>query len=137
MMDEDAGSRNVLQHRADAGFVEVMFARTDVEAAELVAFLTEQHIPAKQENAAGLMRGCGVAILVPANRFVEASELLAARTQDEEEDTDDEVSDDDDLDTVDDDDDLDDDEDEDDEDDFDDDDEEEEEEEESLGGDDF
>jgi hypothetical protein len=123
-----ADSMNMTDHE---NLVEVMFARSTAEANECVRALIESDIPARMEGSGRPGAGYGIAVLVPPDRMILASELLAAKAHDDEdeedeesEDTaDEEVDDIDDDEFDDDDDDLDDDEDEDDDDDEDEDDE--------------
>ncbi len=117
MMDEGMGSGNVLHWVDGTKYVEVMFAKSVNEARSCIGYLEDRLIPARLENTSELSQNCGVAVLVPAERFVEASEVLASR--DEDADTENDMEGEDELEDVDDD--LDD-EDDDEEDDFDDDD---------------
>jgi hypothetical protein len=99
MVDEGLGSGNLLEKTEDATFVEVMFAKSLDEAAVCQSFLQEQQIPARVEIDSAVAKRCGIAILVPSDRLIEASELLASRAQDDEnlddyEDDDDELDDD-------------------------------------------
>ncbi len=79
MMDEKMSTSNTLNCTSEKDFVEVMFAKSMPEARECVGYLLEQEIPARLENTGGAVPACGVAILVPNERLIEASELLAAR----------------------------------------------------------
>lgn len=128
MMDKSMSIKECATPADLSDYVEVMFAKSASEAQDLVRFLQESQVPAQLENSLGLTADCGVAILVPSERFVEASEILATRVHGKD-DIDDEPLDDsnDDLEDLDEeDDDAEDDEfDDDDDDDFDDDDEEE------------
>lgn len=133
MMDETMGTANTVNYAEQTDFVEVMYARSLQEARECISFLLERDVPSRLETERGMQPDYGVAVLVPTDRLVEASELLAAMAQLEEEGEEaeeDELDDDVDDDLDDDDDDFDDDDDLDDDDDDLDDDEEEEEEEE-------
>lgn len=115
MMEEQKGMMSGIRFSSDEEFVEVVFARSSSEARQFVGMLQEHEIPAQLESGAAAARESGVAVLVPSDRLVEASECLSAFAQLEDED----VESDDDIDDLDDDyDDSD-----DDEDDFDDDDE--------------
>lgn len=133
MKDETMGSGNVLHWVDGTKYVEVMFAKSVSEARECIGFLEDQLIPARLENTRELAQNCGVAVLVPADRFVDASELLAAR--DEEEGVDSDVESDEDLEDADDD--ADDEEEDDEDDEFDDDDDEDEDDEEEDEEEDF
>ena len=115
MVDEARDSDNVLDQVDAASYVEEMFAKGLAEANLCCEYLEKQQIPARLESASVVTRASGVAVLVPADRFLEASELLAARLQG---DIDEESAGDDELDELDDDaeDDLDDDDDDDDDD---------------------
>ena len=94
MAKERLKSADCLERFEDGGFVEVMYAKSQGEATECCGLLAERDIPARIECAAGAAPRLGVAVLVPRNRLVEASELLAAHVRD---DDDDEFDDDDDL----------------------------------------
>jgi len=63
------------------GFVEVMFAKSKSEASQCCQVLGEQSIPARVEDDDPAAHLCGVAVLVPAAQFLEASELLASLSQ--------------------------------------------------------
>lgn len=107
MMDEEMSTMNGVKCSMDSEFVEVLFARSSVEAREFLGMLQQHNIPARMESSATPQRESGVAVLVPSDRLIEASEFLAAAAQleEEESDTDDDVDDfDDDYDDVDDDD---------------------------------
>lgn len=88
MMDEGMNSGNVLHWVDGTKYVEVMFAKSVNEARDCIGFLEDRLIPARLENTRELSQTCGVAVLVPADRFVEASEVLAARDEDEGADSD-------------------------------------------------
>lgn len=85
MMDETMATANTLQSAGEVEFVEVMFARTMEEARDCVSFLLERDVPARIESQPGMQPAYGVAVLVPGDRMIEASEMLAARADDEEE----------------------------------------------------
>ncbi len=121
MVDESMGSVSAAGESESAAFVEVMFARSLGEAAHCCELLRGQDILAQVENGAS-GKSCGIAVMVPNDRFIEASEFLALNLDnsdddDEFSDTDSDDEEDDDADDFDDD---------DDDDDFDDDDDEEE-----------
>jgi hypothetical protein len=131
MLNDGFGARKVLDRALGADFVEVMFAKSLDEAKECCHLLEDVQIPSRFENGPDADRG--VAVLVPEDRLVDASELLATRVQHESVDESDmsdvlDEEDVDDVDDVDDDDDYDDEEDDDDFDDADDDEDTEEEE---------
>jgi len=98
MVDEGYGSGNLLQKIEGEGFVEVMFAKSTSEADGCMGFLLERQIPARLEVDPNVAKRCGIAVLVPASRLIEASELLATKAQDDDdfEEFDDEDEDDDD-----------------------------------------
>lgn len=98
MVDEDVGPENTIERTGDESFVEVMFAKSLDEAAGCRTLLLERRIPARVEVDSEIAKRCGIAVLVPADRLIEASELLASRAQDEDEDFDDFEEDDDDED---------------------------------------
>lgn len=125
MLDEGVGSQDTVGASATDGFVEVMFAKTLDEAKECCVLLNAQEIDARIEGLQRSGHNGGIAVLVPDDRFIEASEYLAVNLQDVADDED-EVEDDDEIDDVDDDDDDLDDVDDDDDDDYPDDDDEEE-----------
>lgn len=79
MMDDGFGARKVLDNAIGADFVEVMFAKSLDEAKTCCHLLEDVHIPSRFENAPDADRG--IAVLVPEDRLVDASELLAARVQ--------------------------------------------------------
>jgi hypothetical protein len=113
MVEEGVGSQDTVGASQEIGFVEVMFAKTMDEAKECCSMLNTQDIDARIEGLAQVGRKSGIAVLVPDDRFIEASEFLAVNLQDvsdddveEDDDTDDaDDDDDDDLDDMDDDDD--------------------------------
>ncbi|MFH1417378.1 MAG: hypothetical protein ABII12_03720 [Planctomycetota bacterium] len=82
MADEGVGSRDLVKQIESDGFVEVMFTKSMSEATDCRRLLLARQIPAEVEADPNVSRQCGIAVLVPANRVVEASELLAARAQD-------------------------------------------------------
>lgn len=84
MVDEDYGSGSLLQKVENESFVEVMFAKSSGEAEGWRTFLLERQIPARLEIDPNVAKRCGIAVLVPADRLIEASELLASKAQDDE-----------------------------------------------------
>ena len=68
--------------------VEVSFARSDDDARLQCAQLVERSIPAQVESPAGLPPECGVAVLIPPDRLVEAAEYLSVHAEDEQMDDD-------------------------------------------------
>ena len=125
MFDEGVGSQDTVGASQTEGFVEVMFAKTLDEAKECCVLLNAQEIDARIEGLQRSAHSGGIAVLVPDDRFIEASEYLAVNLQDVSDDED-EVEDEDEVDDMDDDDDDLDDVDDDDDDDYPDDDDEEE-----------
>jgi hypothetical protein len=88
MVDEGLGSGDTLEKTEDNGFVEVMFAKSLNEATGCHSLLQERQIPARVEVDSAVAKRCGIAVLVPADRLIEASELLASRALDQGEDFD-------------------------------------------------
>ncbi len=84
MSGKDVGSTDAVDGVDGLGLVEVMFAKSLDEAFGCRTLLQEQDIPARVEDGATASRRCGIAILVPSDRLVEASEVLATRTQDDD-----------------------------------------------------
>ncbi len=84
MVDDTRTSKRI-ENLDNGGFVEVMFAKSQHEAADLCNLLEEQHIPVRLEESTGPVSHSGIALLVPSARLVEASELLAGFDQEEEE----------------------------------------------------
>ncbi|QDV90307.1 hypothetical protein RAS2_13860 [Phycisphaerae bacterium RAS2] len=122
MVDESMGSVSAPGTTESGALVEVMYARTLGEATHCCDLLRGQEIQAQIEGGSS-GKACGIAVMVPNDRFIEASEFLALNLENSDDDDfsdvdDEEEDDDDDADDFDDDDD----------DDFGDDDEEEEEE---------
>ena len=111
MVRLDTGSDSIARPITEADFVEVMFARTSDEASHFRSFLSQKAIPALVERNPELPDQCGVAVLVPSEKLVEASQQitwLMAHDDDDDEDVefdDDDDDHDDDLDDFDDDDD--------------------------------
>ncbi len=87
-------------HEAEADFVEVAFARTVDEARSHCEVLLNNAIPAYIEAGTGKPAPCGIAVLIPSDRLVDASEFLTiqAQIEDDDEDVDDFDDDDDDED---------------------------------------
>jgi len=86
MVEKGLDSENLLKQAEPTGFVEVMFAKSSAEADLCCDYLGQRDIPARLESSGASARNCGIAILVPSDRFIEASELLAARLQGDPED---------------------------------------------------
>lgn len=104
MADNGATPAKCLNDLDGGGFVEVMFAKSQHEASDLCQLLTGRNIPVRLESSPEAVAQFGIAVLVPPDHLVAASELLAGFDQDEEEeefdddDEDDEFEDDDDID---------------------------------------
>lgn len=121
MVDESISSLSAPSAPESTVLVEVMYARTMGEATHCCELLRGREIHAQIEGKTS-DKACGIAVMVPSDRFIEASEFLALNLEDLDDDDfsdvdEDEGEDDDDADDFDDDD-----------DDFDDDDEDEDEE---------
>lgn len=84
MVDEGFGSGSLLQKVEGDSFVEVMFAKSRDEADGCKGLLLERQIPARLEVDPNVAKRCGIAVLVPADRLIEASELLASKAQDDD-----------------------------------------------------
>ena len=89
MTDNGVASAEWLNDVDSGGFVEVMFAKSQHEASDLRHLLTERSIPVRLEKNPAAISRSGIAVLVPAARLVEASELLTDLDQSEEEEFDD------------------------------------------------
>ena len=89
MTDNGVASAEWLNDVHSGGFVEVMFAKSQHEASDLRHLLTERNIPVRLEKNPEAISRSGIAVLVPAARLVEASELLIDLDQSEEEEFDD------------------------------------------------
>ena len=89
MTDNGVASAEWLNDEPSGGFVEVMFAKSQHEASDLRHLLTERNIPVRLEKNPEAISRSGIAVLVPAARLVEASELLIDLDQSEEEEFDD------------------------------------------------
>jgi len=99
MADKGVGSHDLVEQIESDGFVEVMFTKSMNDATDCRSLLLARQIPAEVEADPNVSRQCGIAVLVPADRLVEASELLAFRAQDndaseEDDDFDDDYDDD-------------------------------------------
>lgn len=86
MVKLGVGSEDLLLNEKGFNFVEVLFARSRNEAERCCRRLEAVSIPAQVESAASLPSECGVAVLVPAARLVEASEILTRMAHDDEDD---------------------------------------------------
>jgi hypothetical protein len=104
MFEEGVSSQDTVGASQTESFVEVMFAKTMDEAKECCTMLNAQDIDARIEGLALAGSKGGIAVLVPDDRFIEASEFLAINLQDVGDDEE-EMEDDDDMDVDDDDDD--------------------------------
>lgn len=85
--------------------IEVAYAKTLDEARSHCAVLQSNSIPAYVEPDVGMPKPCGIAVLIPSDRLIEASAFLTIQAQVEDDDEDD-FDDDDDYDDLDDDDDM-------------------------------
>jgi hypothetical protein len=85
--DKPLGTNDPLDESANLRFVEVMFAKSDDEAIGCRDLLAEQDIPARIEDTEHRNCRSGIAVLVPSDRVVEASELLVTRPQDDNNET--------------------------------------------------
>ncbi len=87
MLKRVVGAKQEQDDRTEPGFVEAMFARTRGEAEDGVDLLGAFGIPARLEDSAVFGGKQGIAVLVPADRLIEASDLLTAhaRRDDDEE----------------------------------------------------
>lgn len=87
MADPIAGSESAAQEGEAVEFVEVIFAKSIGEAKLHCGMLEAYSIPSRVEKVREEVCQRGVAVLIPADRLVEASEILAVQTSaDEEED---------------------------------------------------
>lgn len=91
MMDNYMGTTDTLNAPDQEDLVEVMFARNSAEAKACIRELLASNIPARMEGGKGMGGGYGVAVLVPSDRLILASEILAAKAQDEEEEEEEEL----------------------------------------------
>lgn len=115
MVKMTVGSDRTGADECGAFYVEVVFAKTTDEAERYRRLLEQKSIPSMIEPASELPSPCGVAVLVPGDQFIEATEVLTMMSgddddfeiDDDEDEADDDFSDDDDLEFDDDDDDLD------------------------------
>ena len=80
MADKGIGTKRVECNTETAAYVEVMYAKSHEEATDCRDLLEAQSIPARIEKSARMPSLSGVAVLVPNDRFIEASELLACQT---------------------------------------------------------
>lgn len=104
MVDESMSSLSAPSAPESAALVEVMYARTMGEATHCCELLRGQEIHAEVEGRTS-GKACGIAVMVPSDRFIEASEFLALNLEnsddddfsdvddDEEEDDDDDADD--------------------------------------------
>lgn len=86
MTDQEMSYTQAGDGREDAEFVEVMYAKSPSEAQHCLDFLAAQNVPARLEQITRVPRKLGVAVLVPSDQLVNASEALAARDNDDDED---------------------------------------------------
>ena len=94
MTDNNMGTTDTLNPLDQEDLVEVIFARNSAEARACVRELLSSDIPARMESGRGMGGGYGVAVLVPSDRLILASEILAAKAQDDDEEEEEEFEDD-------------------------------------------
>lgn len=82
MTQGNDGSGNCTRPGDTAELVEVMFAKSREEAEDWRNLLEENAIPAHVEEVPVTPASCGVAVRIPADRLLEASELLAVEAGD-------------------------------------------------------
>lgn len=75
-------------------FVEVIFAKNREDADQIRALLTASAIPSEIESDMAATAQRGVAVLVPADKLVQASEILTVRAEDDDDFIDDDEGDD-------------------------------------------
>lgn len=76
MIDQGFGFDSPVQQTEEDTFVEVCYAKSIAEAATICKLLETYAIAALVETDPTLRNECGVAVLVQADRLVEASEIL-------------------------------------------------------------
>lgn len=89
MNDQLMNSMNCLESAEKSGLVEVVYAKSMLEAIGYRDWLLELNIPAQLESPGGSPSRTGIAVLVPPAELVPALEALAERPdidEDEEED---------------------------------------------------
>lgn len=79
MADKTVDTKRVECTSETTSYVEVMYAKSHEEATGCRDLLEGQAIPARVEESANMPDISGVAVLVPDDRFIEASELLASQ----------------------------------------------------------
>ncbi len=82
MIDQGFGFDSTVQQTGEDTFVEVCYAKSVEDASSLCRLLAEHAIMALVEADPAIPGQCGVAVLVRADRLVEASEVLTLATQD-------------------------------------------------------
>lgn len=85
MSEHGVDLAGAVEHSADEAFVEVMFARTEREAARCRGLLVECGIPARAQPDGDDIADRGVPVLVPPACLEEAAEVLATQVQDDDE----------------------------------------------------
>lgn len=88
MGGDGIGGGQALDEQGNTAFVEVLFARTPDEAADCRHLLEARGIPARVESGTQDGRHGDIAVLVAADRLVDASELLTSQDQAEDSDED-------------------------------------------------
>lgn len=86
MVEQIIGFGNTLQEVDNTDFVEVVFARTLDEARDYCTLLEEHSISSRIEPGLHSASQCGVAVLIPHDRLIEASEILTIQAQDHDDD---------------------------------------------------
>ncbi len=82
-MEYGLGAGQITPMAGDVSFVEVIFAKSVDEAEDHRTILEERSIPAFVERAPEKPSQSGVAVLVPSDRLVEASEVLTINAHDD------------------------------------------------------
>jgi len=82
-MEHGLEARQFISMASDVNFVEVIFAKSVDEAEDHRTTLEGRSIPAFVEPAPEEPSLCGVAVLVPSNRLIEASEVLTMNAHDD------------------------------------------------------
>jgi hypothetical protein len=80
MLEESMGRPDAIGASESNRLVEVMFARSLGEATHCCELLRGLDIQAQVEGGAA-RKACGIAVMVPPDRFIEASEYLALNVQ--------------------------------------------------------
>ncbi|MCG8408240.1 MAG: hypothetical protein MI923_23820 [Phycisphaerales bacterium] len=86
MVEQIISFGNTLQEVDRCDFVEVIFARTRNEAGDYRALLEGHGIASRIETGLHTPSQYGVAVLIPKDRLVEASEILTIQAQEPDDD---------------------------------------------------